>query len=369
MDVEPREPTTTAAIDIDLLRQVTAATADIFTAPGQRAAANIYLRQRGINTKSLAPDWLLGYAPPGWTRLVDKLRGQFDDQALIEAGVARRSSRGTLIDTFRDRVIFGIRSADGRVAGFIGRDLSGDPNGPKYLNTRQHPLFDKGALLYGLHEGIQNRDAHQPVVVEGPLDVLALAARQRASGSSTGLLPVAPCGTAFTVTHARRVAEIAFTHRSPVVVAMDADPAGRAAALTAGENLRYAGLEVRVAVMANGLDPADYLTRSDANLETFRADTALPLIALQAQKAIADQGDRMQWIEGRLAAARTIARYLATYPAGYTARQIGWLANALNLDASTITFELTDAYRSAPASRPRHVNEDELAPGLQTLDR
>src|SRR5439155_16547557 len=125
--------------------------------------------QRGILGTHLSSGWLLGYAPPGWTRLVDKLRGRFPEDALLDAGVARRSSRATLIDTFRDRIIFGIRDSDGYLAGFIGRDLSGDLDAPKYLNTAQSPIFDKSRLVYGLHEGTQPGDTgQQPVVVEGP---------------------------------------------------------------------------------------------------------------------------------------------------------------------------------------------------------
>src|SRR4051794_31484091 len=139
--------------DRRVLAEVTNAAAEILTAELRRRAAISYLEQRGIHTHALGGEWSLGYAPPGWTRLTDQLQGSFPDQALIEAGVARRSSRGSLIDTFRDRVLFGIRAADGTIAGFIGRDLSGDPEVPKYLNTHQSPLFDKGSLLYGFHEG------------------------------------------------------------------------------------------------------------------------------------------------------------------------------------------------------------------------
>src|SRR5207249_2946664 len=114
--------------------------------------------------------------------------------------------------------------------------------------------------------------------------------------------------------------------------------AGRTAALTAGEYLRYFGLDVRISVLPNGSDPTDYLTRADSNLDTFRPADGLPLITVHAQKSIAAQGDRMQWIEGRLAAARSITSYLTTYPPSYAARQIGWLADALHLDASTVTF-------------------------------
>src|SRR3954471_18458212 len=118
--------------DIDTLRAVTDEAARLFTERVRHLAALSYLRQRGIFGTHLTSSWLLGYAPPGWTRVVDKLSSRYPDQALVDGGVARRSSRGTLIDTFRDRVIFGIRDLDGQVAGFIGRDLSGGPTAPKY---------------------------------------------------------------------------------------------------------------------------------------------------------------------------------------------------------------------------------------------
>jgi len=347
-------PTETAA-DLQNLRDITLAAAEIFTAEPRRRAAIAYLNQRGIDAGRLADTWVIGHAPAGWTRLVDQLRGAFDDQALLEAGLARRSSRGSLIDVFRERVLFGIRAADGTIAGFIGRDLSGDPGAPKYLNTAQTPLFDKGSLLYGLHESLEHGAAGQPVVVEGPLDVLAIAAHWRSTGHA-GLLPLAPCGTALTVTQARQVVDLAQRHQSSVVVATDSDPAGRKAALDAGERIRYAGADVRVAPLPNGSDPAEYLAQPNSSVDAFRAENGHSLITLHVRDAVARQGDRMQWVEGRLAAAREITTYLATYPASHAARQIGWISDALRLDAATLTRELVDAFdrvprRMQPASR------------------
>jgi DNA primase len=337
----------------DLLRAVIDESARIFAQPPRLCAARTYLRQRGIDPANLDSSWLLGYAPPGWTRLVDKLQDRFSDLALIDADLAHPSSAGSLIDTFRDRVIFGVRDADGCVAGFIGRDLSGNDNAPKYLNTRQTALFDKSSLLFGLSEGLAGDPRpRQPVIVEGSLDVLAIAAR--ANADRADLLPVAACGTAFTARHARLVATAAFAHESPVVVAMDGDAAGRTAALAAGEQLRAAGLNVGIAALPNGTDPAEYLSHPGTSLDPFTVDYGVPLLTVRVQQAIAAQGDRMQWIEGRLAAARAIADYLATYPASYTAHQIGWLADTLDLSRSTITREFTSAYdRKAIQSLPR----------------
>lgn len=347
--------------DVDELRIVTAAAAEALTAPARRAAAITYLRQRGIDAGTLPESWPLGYAPPGWTRLVDTLAPRFSEQALLDAGVAQRSSRGTLIDTFRDRVIFPVRDHADQVAGFIGRDTSGDANAPKYLNTRRTPLFDKSTLLYGLHEGLTaNPSARRIVVVEGSLDVLAIAARARVVSDTGGLLPVAPSGTAFTTAHARRVTAAARLAGTSVVVALDADHAGRTAALTAGERLRGAGLDVRVAVLPEGCDPADYLAQPSGTLDTFRDTHTLPLLTVQVRHAIAAQGDRMQWVEGRIAAARAIAATLATYPVEHTARQLGWISHVLDIDPGVFTLEVADAYRDArPASeRPVIVSRE-----------
>jgi DNA primase len=336
-----------AAEDLDTLRRVTHAAVQILTAPARRPAADAYLRQRGVDPTALGPQWILGYAPPGWTRLTDTLAPTFGEHTLLQSGLARRSSRGTLIDTFRDRVIFGIRDHHGHLAGFIGRDLSGTPDTPKYMNTPRTQLFDKSRLLYGVHEGTTT--GGQPVIVEGPLDVLAIAAAQPTDRHSR-LIPIAACGTAFTDAHASVVASIARSNATPVVVAMDGDAAGRTAALRIGERLHDAGLEVRVAVLPSASDPADYLSRSDGRLQVFHAANGLPLLTLQVEHEIERQGDDMSWPEGRLRALRNLAPKLAAYPPQQTARQLAWIAQALSLHPSTVTLEVADAYRNV---RPR----------------
>jgi DNA primase len=228
---------------------------------------------------------------------------------------------------------------------------------PKYLNTAQNPIFYKGSLLYGLHEARNaNSNASQPVVVEGPLDVLAIAARNH-----PGLLSVAASGTAFTDTHAHLVAA-ASTERQ-VVLALDADPAGRFAAALVGERLRRAGLDVRVAMLPAGTDPADYLARPDTTITTFTHEDALPLLALHVEQAVAAQDDRMQWVEGRLGAARSIAIRLATYPPAHAAAQIGWIAHTLDIDPSTFALELANAYTTlglaSGPSGPRQLHRCE----------
>jgi hypothetical protein len=125
------------------------------------------------------------------------------------------------------------------------------------------------------------------------------------------------------------------------------DRGGEAALVVQGRgagNLRNAGLDVQVVTLPNGTDPAEHLAHRDNTLEVFRPDQAVPLLTAQVHRAVAAQGDHIQWVAGRRTAARTIVRYLATYPASYTP-QIGWIANALHLDASTFTGEVVEAYR------------------------
>ena len=175
------------------------------------------------------------------------------------------------------------------------------------------------------------------------LAVVARAARDQ----RIDILPVAGSGTAFTANHARQVAIVARQFQTGVVLAFDADAPGRAAALAAGNRLHLAGADVRIAALPNGNDPASYLAQTGSTLDAFTAESSVPLLTVQVENAIAAQGDRMQWIEGRLAAARTIARTLTTYPVNHAAAQIGWIAHAVQMNPSTFTNELLDAFRSA----------------------
>jgi len=347
--------TTQSASTVDTMPlhdAVTAAT-EIYTAPTRRKAATHYLAHRGINAAAIPATWPIGYAPPGWTRLVDQMRTLgFSDQLLLDAGLARRSSRGNLIDTFRDRLMLPVHGTPQQVVGFIGRDLSGAIEAPKYLNSPASAIFDKSQLLYGLWAaGNLAVGKRQPVLVEGPLDVLAIAARQSQAGDHD-LWPVASSGTALTGAQARTIADRTPLAGHTVIVAMDGDSAGRHAALKAGERLRSNGCDVRIALLPNGEDPASYLTDEHNDLSMFRIDAASPLIGAQVERVIADQGDRMQWVEGRVGAARILANYLTTYPAAEAVRNAGWIAQSVDVDHSVFAALLGTAFRDANALPP-----------------
>ena len=108
----------------------------------------------------------VGYAPAGWSTLTDHLRASgATDAELVDAGLAKWSRRGTLIDVMRDRVVFGIRNRDGDLVGFTGRAAPGDTDAPKWLNTPTTAIFTKGDLLFGLTE---NRDRLAAGATPGP---------------------------------------------------------------------------------------------------------------------------------------------------------------------------------------------------------
>jgi DNA primase len=193
-----------------------------------RGAANAvtYLKNRGL-TGEIAARFGMGYAPGGW----DNLRSVFPDYealALVESGlvidkVDEDGGNKKRYDRFRERIMFPIRNTKGQVIGFGGRVL--DQGEPKYLNSPETPLFQKGFELYGLFEARQAiRDAGYVLVTEGYMDVVALAQLGFPQA-------VATLGTACTTTHVQKL----LRQTDTVIFSFDGDKAGRRAARRALE--------------------------------------------------------------------------------------------------------------------------------------
>ncbi|MFM7658074.1 MAG: DNA primase [Burkholderiaceae bacterium] len=193
-----------------------------------RAAPNAidYLKRRGLTGEIAAKFWM-GYAPDAWDSL-RQIFPDYEDPVLVEAGMVIDKSNdedGTRkrYDRFRDRVMFPIRNAKGQVIGFGGRVL--DQGEPKYLNSPETPLFQKGNELYGLFEARQAiREKGHVLVTEGYMDVVALAQFGVAQ-------VVATLGTACTGVHVQKL----LRHTDQVVFSFDGDAAGRRAARRALE--------------------------------------------------------------------------------------------------------------------------------------
>jgi DNA primase len=154
--------------------------------PGRRL-----LEQRGVD-RDTAERFQLGFAPESWDALLGHLirQGATPDE-LVEAGLAGRRDDGSLYDRFRYRLMFPIRDRDGRVIGFGARAL-GDAQ-PKYLNTPQTPLFDKGASLYAIDLALEHiRRTREVIVVEGSMDAIAAHQFGRSTASSWRSTPTLP---------------------------------------------------------------------------------------------------------------------------------------------------------------------------------
>ena len=274
----------------------------------RRSWASRYLASRGFDQTALA-DWHVGYAPPGWTALLTHLRGLGHDDASIQAaGLARTSSRGTLIDHFRDRVMVAIHDERGKIVGFIGRARpSADPRTPKYLNSPDSAVFKKGDVLFGLHEARdQLGQGAIPVLVEGPFDAMAVTAS--GEGRYAGL---APCGTAFTQHQAEALARAADLQHTGIHVALDGDRAGQKGAIKAYEILHPHTGKANAVMLPPGRDPAEILQHDGPATLCAALQHAEPLARVVIDAHIDQWADRLDHAEGQLGAMRSAAARIA----------------------------------------------------------
>ena len=335
-----------------------------------------YLHERGLGTvvERDAP-WRIGYAPRAWTALTDYLRSRgFSGAELVTAGLARRGRDGRIFDVFRDRIVFPIRNRDGHTVAFTGRlwqtPTATDAESPKYLNSPDSPIYAKSLELFGLYEQQDRTGAGwPPVLVEGPADALAVWLSYPRTGG-TGLVALAPCGTALTETQLAAAVALQGARRFGIAVAFDGDQAGHKAAERAYELLQaHPEIIARGAVFAPGADPAQLLREPDgrARLRTTLGRRAQPLLHTVLDHRLGRMVQRtpqlLHEIPGRLAVARVLAPMIAeqTPPAAVEAlRHVGETVEKLvdgRVDASEavsatlrcIVLAVGDYLEAAPA--------------------
>ncbi len=242
----------------ELLERAASFYSAFFNDAPEAGKAREYLASRGLGEEVLK-QFGVGYAPSAWDTLI--MRGQragFSVDELGAAGLAQKGRSGGMYDRFRERITFPIRDARGRAVGFGARAMRDDQK-PKYLNSAENELFHKGDILYGI-------DIARPVmakagyalVVEGYTDVLAL--HQAGLAEAVGVM-----GTAITEPQLALLSATVDT----VVLALDADAAGRKAMLRAQEVAAGRKLTIRVVAMPAGEDPAEIAT-AEGGAEKFR---------------------------------------------------------------------------------------------------
>ena len=294
------------------LLELTSAAGDYYQQTLTGSKAETYLRSR--TGEADLSRYVIGYAPSGWTGLIDHLRQDHaaSDEELVDAGLAKWSRRGTLYDVFRERLVFGLHDTHGDLVGFVGRRAPGNEDGPKYLNTPETDIFHKRAVLFGLHEGHDDLTAGAvPVRVEGTMDAIAVTAAS--GGRAVG---VAPLGTALSGAQADMLAAASGENRT-VVVAADNDRAGLAAA----ERDYWELVDREVTPLALPVPGSDPAAVWESTPEALRAMTALadasPSLASEVieHRIAAHESDLQHgWVHARVHAARAVAPVIASTP-------------------------------------------------------
>jgi DNA primase len=216
-----------------------------------------YLHDRGLTDETITA-FRIGWAGSAWEEAVTHLKAKrFSEKELVDAGLAKKNERGGLTDKFRNRIMFPIADSAGRVVAFSGRIFGADasPEAPKYLNSPETVLFHKSRILYGFDKAkLHMRKLNCAILVEGQVD---LVMSHQAGWGNT----LAVSGTAFTVEHAALIKRMT----ENLVIALDADEAGIKAAGRAARAALQMGLNVKVARLPDGLDPADLILKQGAD--------------------------------------------------------------------------------------------------------
>ncbi|WP_442575734.1 DNA primase [Microbacterium sp. F51-2R] len=320
-----------------------AAAAEFFRAQLATPEADIarrFLGERGFDAGAAA-HFGVGFAPKGWSGMLDALTGQgFSRDDLMAAGLVSQGQRG-VYDRFRGRVVWPIRDVTGQVLGFGARRLFDDDNGPKYLNTPETTIYKKAQVLYGLD--LAKREisrSHRVVVVEGYTDVMAC----HLAGVTTA---IATCGTAFGSDHITVLRRVMGDDSAAgeVVFTFDPDAAGQKAALRAFADAKRFNAQTYVAVGPEGLDPCDLrLRRGDGAVRSL-VDTKSPMVEFVLDQRIS--GFDLASVEGRVGALRAAAPVVAELRDPLLQPEyVRVLARRLGMDTEDVRREVERAGRA-----------------------
>lgn len=230
-----------------------------------------YLKGRGLNEATLKA-FGLGYAMNEWNSLLNYLKRKgYSQELMIKAGLITKSERSSgYYDKFRNRVMFPIIDLKGNVIAFGGRVM--DDSKPKYLNSPETPVFNKGENIYGLNLVKKQQNIENIIIAEGYMDVIAL----HQFGISNA---VASLGTAFTENQAKLLKRFS----NEIIIAYDADMAGQSATLKGLAILESQGCVVKVLTVPSGKDPDEFIRREGVEAFRDRVKNSISLIEYKVE--------------------------------------------------------------------------------------
>jgi DNA primase len=304
---------------------------------GERARA--YLKNRAVGPE-VAERFGLGYAPDEWRGLKEAAaKHGLDEEKLLEVGLLAKSEKTEPYDRLRDRIVFPIEGLSGRVIGFGGRILRADvKDAPKYLNSPETPIFQKGHNLYGLSWARNSiRKEERALVVEGYMDVVSLAARGFES-------VVAPLGTALT----REQARLLSRYCSRVLLLFDSDAAGLKATFRAGDVLLEEKLHPAVVTLPQGEDPDTVVRKEGPEALRRYMDDALDVLDRKLQ--ILEQREFFSSIERtRSAVDRLLPTLRAAADPALRDIYVDKVAKKTGVRRETLEAEMKRARRRGPS--------------------
>ncbi len=310
-----------------------------------------YYRKRGISSEAIKR-FGLGYAPPGWDRLKRELTGKgFSIKELTDAGLlVENSDKHSVYDAYRDRAIFPIVGVNGKVLGFGARTLGDDK--PKYINTGDTPVYNKRNNLYGLHL-LKGEKLSDVIITEGYMDVIGLFH----GGINNS---VASLGTALT----QQQAHLLKRYVENVYIAYDGDSAGQSATLRGLDILKAEGLDVRVIVLPDGLDPDEMIRQRGAEaFETCKREA----LSLNSFKLLSIKREfSMDDAESREAFTKKACAFIGTLEPVERGRQLEWLSRVSGYTVQVLaaqvemgTFMTEDPKRRTFGRRIRAPRDEE----------
>lgn len=298
--------------------------------------AREYMTERGFSAEIQAK-FRVGYSPKAWDKLfVPALRLGFTEQELLNAGLAQRNDKGQIYDRFRGRLMFPLADPRGRIHGFGARAMR-DGDKPKYLNSADGPVYNKGRQVFGVnHARSAAAKKRRVIAVEGYADVLAL----HDAGIEEA---VAVMGTAMTEQQVVELSRLA----PRIYLALDADRAGRQAMLRAARVADRQDIELSVVQMPSGKDPADII-KEGGGPEAFTSlvEKAITIFEFEIDQVYANAS--LDSARGRDAVLDELAPIFELIPNGAIKdEQIRLVAGKLEMSESA----LRDLRKTAPQAQ------------------